>query len=169
MSVLPIEIERKYIIRIPSEEKMHSCDGYTVSEIQQIYIESSPLVTHRVRSRKKYGKTVYTETKKIRIDKMSSYEDEREICESEFNILINKTKQGTSPIIKTRHVFDYFGKTFEVDVYPEWKNTCIMEIELKSKEEEIHFPPFVEILKEVTGNKAFSNASMARSFPSEII
>lgn len=169
MGTMPIEIERKYIIRIPSEEKMHSCESYTVSEIQQIYIESSPLVTHRVRSRKKNGITVYTETKKIRIDKMSSYEDEREICESEFNALIGKIKKGTSPIIKTRHTFDYIDKTFEVDVYPEWKNTCIMEIELKSKDEEIYFPTFIEVLKEVTGNKAYSNASMSKSFPQEII
>ena len=169
MGTLPIEIERKYIIRIPSEEQMHCCGVYTVSEIEQIYIESSPLVTHRIRSRKRKGKTVYTETKKIRIDKMSSYEDEREICDSEFNALRNKIKEGTTPIIKTRHTFDYIGKTFEVDVYPEWKKTCIMEIELKSREEEVKFPPFINVLKEVTGDKAYSNASMARSFPSEII
>lgn len=168
MNSIPVEIERKYIIRIPSEEKMYSCEGYTVSEIQQIYIESFPRVTHRVRRRKKNGKTVYTETKKIRIDKMSSYEDEREISERDFLSLSNNIKKGTVPIEKVRHTFDYLGQTFEIDVYPKWKNTCILETELESRDKRVEFPDFIKIIKEVTGDKAYSNASMAASFPVEL-
>lgn len=169
MNTAPIEIERKYIIRIPSVEKMCSCDGYTVSEIQQIYIESSPVVTHRVRSHKKNGKTVYTETKKIRIDEMSCYEEEKEITDGEFNTLKVRMKHETSPISKLRYTFNYLEKIFEIDIYPDWKKSCIMEIELKSKDEKIQFPSFIKILKEVTGNKAYSNASMAKVFPPEMI
>lgn len=169
MNYIPIEIERKYIIEIPDEEKMRICNGYTMSEIVQIYIESQSRVTHRVRSRKANGKTVYTETKKIRIDKMSSYEDEKEISEREFLSLSNNIKKGTVPIEKARHTFDYLGQTFEVDVYPEWKKSCIMETELESRESRVEIPDFIKIIKEVTGDKAYSNASMAKSFPREII
>ena len=169
MNPIPIEIERKYIIEIPDKEKMENCNGYSLSEIVQIYIESSPRVTHRVRSRTINGKTVYTETKKIRIDKMSSYEDEREISEMEFKCISQKIKQGTVPIVKERHSFEYRGQTFEIDVYPEWKNSCIMETELESRDKCVEIPAFIEIIKEVTGDKAYSNASMAQSFPVEII
>ena len=169
MNSTPIEIERKYIIEIPNEEIMRLCEGYTVSEILQIYIESSPNVTHRVRSRKKNGNTVYTETKKIRIDKMSSYEDEKEISEREFLGLSDNIKEGTAPIEKVRHTFDYLGQMFEIDVYPEWKKSCIMETELESRESRVEIPDFIKIIKEITGDKAYSNASMAKSFPREII
>ena len=167
MKPIPIEIERKYIIEIPEEEKMRLCNGYTVSEIVQIYIESQSHVTHRVRSRKTNGKTVYTETKKIRIDKMSSYEDEREISEREFQSFSEKIKTGTVPVVKLRHSFDYLGQTFEIDVYTQWKSSCIMETELESRDKCVEFPEFIKIIKEVTGDKVYSNASMAQNFPVE--
>ena len=43
-----------------------------------------------------------------------------------------------------------------------------METELESREEEVEFPSFIEILREVTGDKAYSNAAMSRTFPAEI-
>ena len=41
--------------------------------------------------------------------------------------------------------------------------------ELKSREAEVKIPEFLTILREVTGNKAYSNAGMSRAFPEEII
>ena len=82
----PIEIERKFVIALPETEEMSSRDGYTSSEIEQTYLVSEPHVTRRVRARRYADRTVYTETKKVRIDKISSYEDEREIDEVECSI-----------------------------------------------------------------------------------
>ena len=162
-----IEIERKYIIKMPDMEFIRGCEGFTESEILQIYINSPSSVTHRVRRRKFSSRTVYTETKKRRIDKMSAVEEEREISENEFNILRENIKEGTAPIKKNRYTFLYNGKVFELDVYPEWKETCILETELVSREERVEFPSFIAVLEEVTGNPAYSNAGMARLFPRE--
>ena len=82
-----LEIERKYIIEMPSEFDMSMMQDYTSSEITQIYLESSPHVTHRVRKRKYSDNTEYTETKKIRVDRMSAIEEESRISESEFSLL----------------------------------------------------------------------------------
>ncbi len=164
-----IEIERKYVIEIPSEEKMASMPEYTVSDIIQTYISSAKEVTHRVRKRVYPDRTVYTETKKIRIDKISAIEDEREISEEEYLAIRVNTKEGTSPLNKRRHTFVYEGQTFEVDVYPKWKRSCIMETELKSRDSVVKMPPFIKIIKEVTGDKSYSNASMSHAFPDECI
>lgn len=164
-----VEIERKYVIKIPDKNTLRDLPDYTESEIVQIYVKSSSALTHRIRSRETDGKTVYTETKKIRIDKMSAIEDEREISGADFYRLSKEIKEGTTPINKTRYTFTYCGKTFEIDVYPEWNETCIMETELSSREEKVDFPPFIKIVLEVTGNKSYSNASMAKKFPKEII
>ncbi len=162
-----IEIERKYIIKKPDMDFIKSCDEFTESEILQIYLTSPAAVTHRIRSRAFSSGVVYTETKKHRIDKMSAVEEEREISENDFNLLFDNIKEGTVPIKKKRYTFSYRGKIFELDVYPQWKDTCILETELASREERVEFPSFIEVLEEVTGNPAYSNAGMARLFPRE--
>ena len=167
MNNAAVEIERKYIIRMPKIDDMKKCDGYSESEILQIYVESPVGITHRVRRRTTREKTVYTETKKIRIDKMSSYEDEREIKIEEFEQLAARRKAETLPINKTRYAFYYKDQLFEVDIYPEWKRSCIMETELSSREVTVEFPTFIKLIREVTGDKAYSNASMSKRFPEE--
>ena len=168
MSV-PVEIERKYVVRMPDVASLSACDGYTVSEIEQTYLESDEGVTHRVRARRYGGATVYTETKKVRIDDMSSYEDERELSETEYLALLECRKQGTVTLKKTRHTFLFGAQTFEVDVYPEWTESAILETELESREAVISFPDFIEVIAEVTGQKCYSNAAMSHKFPEELI
>ena len=167
MSDTPIEIERKYIIKKPEADELSVLEGYSKSEILQIYLAADAGVTHRIRMRKRDGCVTYTETVKRRIDRISSYEDEREITEAEFFKLKKLQRQGTRPVNKTRYTFSYLGKTFEIDEYPKWRKTCIMEIELNSRCEEVKIPPYIEVIEEVTGNKHYSNASMSKSFPDE--
>ena len=140
---------------------------YTRSEITQIYLKSPDGITRRVRCRERSGNITYTETKKVRIDKMSAYEDEREISYEEFVDLSSEKDEKTLPIIKTRHTFTYEGQLFEIDVYPKWKSTAIMETELEARDKEVKFPEFITIIREVTGDKNYSNAGMSRSFPDE--
>jgi CYTH domain-containing protein len=145
-----LEIERKFIIETPSRDKLAKLVGHTESRIRQIYLESSAGETRRIRKREYPDRTLYYETRKIRIDRMSATEIEREIDEAEFLSLEKQIKSGTAPVNKVRHTFPYEGHTFEIDVYPEWRRSGIMEVELKSRMEEVKFPPFITILREVT-------------------
>ena len=81
---IPIEIERKFVIEMPDTSVLSSLPGYSSSDIEQTYLSSDAGVTRRVRARKYKGCTVYTETKKMRIDNMSAHEDEREITRKEY-------------------------------------------------------------------------------------
>ena len=164
-----IEIERKYIIAIPDKEDMCSMKNYTESRITQTYLESVRGETHRVRMRECNGKTEYTETRKIRIDKMSVTEQEASLDESEYLVLLRGQRRGTRPIVKERYTFVYRGQLFEIDKYPDWQSTCILETELPSRETVVEFPEFIRVVKEVTGERCYSNAAMAESFPPEII
>ncbi len=158
-----LEIERKYIIKMPDTAILHSCKDYVKSDIEQIYLKTDGGLTHRIRKRNDR----YIETKKTRIDSMSVIEDERDISEEEYLSLKANMQSGTRPLYKTRHSFSYLGKIIEIDVYPEWKHSCIMETELTSRDEAVAIPEFIEIIKEVTGDKKYSNASMSQSFPPE--
>ena len=166
---VPVEIERKYVISLPDIAILKLQSGYTVSEIEQTYLESEPAVTHRVRARRRGDKTVYTETKKVRIDKMSVFEDERELEEEEYRSLLLKKAQDTVTVRKTRHTFIYKGQLFEVDVYPEWTRSAVLETELATRETEVEFPDFITVIAEVTGDKKYSNAAMSRKFPDELV
>lgn len=165
----PIEIERKFIISMPDTSELAEIDGYSVSDIDQTYLASMPHVTRRVRARSYSDRTVYTETKKVRIDKMSAFEDERELTESEYRAMLSEIAPGTVTLHKTRHTFPYLGRTVEIDIYPNWQRSCILEVELNSKDEELILPDFIRVIKEVTGDRRYSNASMSLEFPSELI
>ena len=164
-----LEIERKYIIKLPDFCRLELENEYTKSDIVQIYLTSPKGETHRIRRRAYSEKISFFETRKIRIDEMSVTEIEGEISEERYTELSHLIADGTSPVIKTRHTFIYKGQLFEIDVYPQWENTAIMETELEDREVQVEFPQFIEILLEVTGDKAYSNAAMSRSFPAEII
>lgn len=168
-NTVPVEIERKYVIKIPDIGELMRQGDYTVSRIEQTYLESEEGVTHRVRKRVYEDREVYTETKKMRIDKISSYEDEREIDGGEYLRLIERIKKGTRTLLKTRHTFRYSGQIFEVDIYPEWTSSCIMECELLSRDTEVELPSFINVVKEVSGDKKYSNASMSQKFPDELV
>lgn len=163
-----IEIERKYIIKMPNVALLSEQQEYTKSDILQIYLSSPKGETHRVRRRAYSDRIEYYETRKIRIDAMSVTELEGIISKESFDELSKSMDSATAPITKTRHTFLYKGQIFEIDVYPEWKTTAIMETELSSREEQVEFPPFIEIIREVTGEKEYSNAAMSKRFPTEI-
>ncbi len=162
-----IEIERRFIIELPDICALEKMDKYTVSEIVQTYLASEEGTTRRVRKRTTLGTTRYYETVKTRIDKMSVIEDEGEISAEEYEALLPLISEGTRPIIKTRHAFPYNRKTVEIDVYPEWQRSAILEVELSSRDEEIVLPDFIRIIREVTGDRRYSNAGMSREFPIE--
>ena len=153
---------------MPNIATLASQENYTVSNILQIYLPAEQGETRRVRRRSYPDRTIFIETKKLRLDNMSSTEIEREISEEEFNALSHTILAETRPIEKTRHTFLYLGQTFEIDVYPQWKRSAIMETELQSRETEVKMPQFIRIIREVTGNKAYSNAAMSRAFPKEV-
>ena len=163
------EIERKYIILKPAPSCMRALDGYTESHITQTYLYSAENETRRVRKRVWGDRVEYTETVKRRLSRMSASEKERELSESEYSILLSEICQGTAPLEKIRYTFTYLGKVFEVDFYPQWYKTAILETELQSEDEHITFPDFIKILREVSGIREYTNAHMSMKFPDEII
>ena len=165
----PVEIERKFVIAMPNLSLLSSLCDYTASEIEQTYLLADKGVTRRVRARRYQDRTVYTETKKVRIDSMSAHEQERTISEAEYTELLGEIIPGTATLFKTRYTFSFSDRIFEVDVYPEWVHTAILEVELDSCDSDIYMPDFIRVISEVTGDKRYSNAEMSREFPKELI
>jgi CYTH domain-containing protein len=68
-------------------------------------------------------------------------------------------ERGT--IRKTRHVFSYGGRVFELDVFERPPDIVLLEVELPSEDAPVELPPF-DGLREVSGDDRYSNAELAR-------
>ena len=161
-----LEIERRFIIAKPTADDLEAirrvCDarGLRVSIIEQVYLFSLG-TTHRVRRREDADGVRFFETVKRRVDGMSAEEMEREISEAEYLGLKKKIRPGSRPIIKTRYAFFYNNQSYEIDVYPFWERTAMLELELEDRDKKIEFPSAIRVIREVTGERKYSNSSMA--------
>ncbi len=161
-----IETEKKYLIKMPSERLLSDLEQ---SEIEQIYIVTSGNYDgERVRRRKYSDREVFTRTGKRRLTAMSAIEDESEISEDEYRRLTENIEPGTVPVIKKRYVLPYRGYDFEIDVYPFWQETAVMEVELPSENAEFELPPEIIVVCDVTADPRYKNHAIARKCPPEI-
>ncbi len=167
-----LEIERKWLIRRPTEADLQALAdrlGGGFSHIVQTYLLSSLRVSRRVRARTADGTTVYTCTTKRRIDRMTAEEDEQIIFQEDYEALLKEADPNCRPIEKTRWCIPFDGRTLEIDLYPFWPDQAVLEIELPSPDAPFSLPSALTVLAEVTGNRAYSNHSLARNpFPGEI-
>ncbi len=169
MTEIPVEIERKFVILMPSESLLSSYPSHTVSRIEQTYLAMGGGKTLRVRKRDFGDRVEYTLNEKTRIDGMSAYENESEITSLEYESMLCERLSGTVTLRKTRHTFSWSGLTVEIDIYPEWKYTAILETELPSRDACPSLPEELRVIAEVTGNAKYSNAAMSHTFPEELI
>jgi len=159
--MIPLEIERKFLIR-QTPELFASCSKKT--DIEQIYlIKTDPAIQRRIRSMTTEGVTEYFYTEKRFISAVTREENEREITREEYERLRSEADMSLVPIIKTRHILEFSGQRFEIDSYPFSDELASMELELADEAQEIFFPPCAVIIKEVTGDKRYSNAALAKN------
>lgn len=166
---MAIETERKFLIRYPDAEILAEAIG---SEIEQIYLSpecDSGFDNDRVRKRVYEDKISYTRTRKKRISLASAIEDEKEISREEYEKLSLNIEAGSNKIIKTRYVLPYRGFDFEIDVYPFWNDRAVLEVELPGEDTEFTFPTGISVIKELTGDKRYSNHALAFCVPNEEI
>jgi CYTH domain-containing protein len=64
-------------------------------------------------------------------------------------------------IRKTRYCLTYDNQYFEIDVYPFWADKAIVEIELSDEETPVRFPKELAVIREVTEDEDYKNASLA--------
>lgn len=168
-----LEIEKKFIVKIPKDEsklKQLFDSLEDVLYIEQIYLQKEdPKESQSARVRKTVslvdGSTKLEVNKKNKIEKGVSQEKEGEVSLKDFINLAKKADPEQNVLIKKRFVFKYKNQTFELDKFIEpnyLKGLCILEIELSDKNEKINLPPFLDIVKEVTEESKYNNYFLAK-------
>ncbi len=165
--LVPMEIERKYLIRYPDVKKLEEMPNCEKVEIVQTYLHSTEDAEMRVRQRGRDGKFMYYWTEKRRLSDMSRAEIERRIHQEEYIAFLMQADPSRRPIRKTRYCLTENSRYYEIDIYPEWERQAIMEVDLRSEDEEILFPKDIQVIREVTNDKSYKNHSLALSMPEE--
>ena len=155
----PLEIERKFLIPYPNIAELKALPGCAALEIVQTYLGGGAA---RVRKSVSENGCTYTHTEKRKISELTRIEIEREISAQEYAEYLKAADPAFRPIEKTRLCIPYEGHTFEIDIYPFWQDKAVAEVELKSEDEEIIFPDWLDIIKEVTFDPSYKNVSLAR-------
>ncbi len=161
---VPLEKERKFLI---SDFKLPSDLPVQVVDIEQVYLKSTkPDVEERVRRRGQDDSFVFYRTSKIPTDKSDTrQEQEWQISEDEYNFAVKYDADPLRlPVVKQRHVFLWNNVYYELDIIKSPNNSkglTLLEVELTGDNNHLEIPDFIQIVKEVTGDKNFSNFYIA--------
>ena len=164
----PYEIERKFLIYYPSIKELENMPNCTKVDITQTYLKSNDDVERRLRARGIDGNYLYYLTEKRKVSDIKRIEIERKLSQTEYLSLLMESDNNLHTIHKTRYCLSENNQYFEIDIYPEWNNQAIMEIELSSEDEEIRIPNFINIIKEVTDDENYKNYQMAKKMPKQL-
>ena len=158
----PYEIERKFLINYPDVAWLEQNPLCRKVEIEQVYLKSVPGEEIRIRKRGENGHYIYYETHKKPLDGMKRMSTERHLSKSDYRRLLKNADPARRTINKTRYCLSYDRQSFEIDLYPFWDEQAILEIELRDEAEEIRFPEEIRVIREVTDDPAYKNASLAK-------
>ena len=164
------ETERKFLIAMPDPTRLLSEKGASCARFVQTYLVAEKGVTHRVRKITDVHGVRYVETQKRRVSRLTAEESERAVDGSAYEALLMRADPACAPIEKTRYTVpldDEKGHCMEIDVYPFWKNTAVLEVELGSEDETFELPTYIRIIAEVSDDGRFKNHALAKSVPSE--
>jgi CYTH domain-containing protein/thymidylate kinase len=156
----PLEVERKFLVHA-----MGALPEPTVRvDITQTYLRRiDPAIERRVRRRAINNVLSYFYTEKRQTDDPSArVEHERILTVEEYEVLLTERDLQLQTIEKTRYCFVYAGRQLELDVYRNpVPGLIVLEAEGALPTDEILLPPQWQI-EEVTGNRDYSNATLAR-------
>lgn len=153
-----LEIERKFLIEYPNFDIL---DFNSKIDISQAYlVRENPEVERRIRSWSENDTTRYFYTEKKFLTGFTRQELETEISKQDYDILKLEVDKSLVIVNKSRYTINVDKLTFEIDVYPFSKKYAIMEVELDNENQDYNPPKYINILKEVTGLKEYSNISI---------
>ena len=158
----PLEIERKFLIKYPDIDFLDRYPNCKKVEIIQTYLNSDDSEEIRVRQRGENGNYIYYKTIKKQIDAVKRIEIEQRLSKEEYLSLLMDADTTRRQIRKTRYCLSYENQYFEIDIYPFWNDQAIVEIELNDENQPIRFPDFIHVIKEVTEEEQYKNASLAK-------
>ena len=144
------DIRRRFLVQVRGEIPFG-----VETDLYQAYIDMEDGSSVRIRKRGLRGNYVYFMTRKSPIESQSII-TERQIGPDEYISYLNSIPSPDEVLVhKLRRNFVWAKQYFEVDDFIEPKRDYqVLEISC-APDQEVKFPPFIEVLKEVTGDPVY--------------
>ena len=153
----PIEEERKYIVELVGE-----MPDSIESEITQTYLVAEPGSEVRLRRRGWDGKYVNVHTNKKKVSGSEEIVTERQVSNALYESLLQQADPYRQTIRKLRKSFIWKGQFFELDTYHgHLEGLVILETKGIANHEDVKFPPFLKVIKDITGDMEYYNYNLA--------
>lgn len=153
--------KRRFLIEYPDLEALERNPNCQRIEIIQTYLKSNADEEVRVRQRGYGGHYIYYKTVRRLVGGQKRVEVEKRLTQSQYLTLLMEADTTRRQIRKNRYCLMHEGQYFEIDVYPFWDHQAILEIEQSEEGQEIHFPPELKILREVTEDARYETSALA--------
>ncbi len=152
---------RKFLIRYPDAARLESLPSCRKVEMIQTFLRAlAPGDERRVSQRGLDGHFIYYETSRKEVNG-EIIEIERRLTMEEYLSLLMDADTSLRQIRKTRYCMTWHNQYYEVDVFPFWNDRAIAEIELTDAAETVDFPEELQLIREVTDEKEYTNAALA--------
>ena len=163
-----LEIERKWLIRMPDLAVLRD-KAERVIAMEQVYLKGgAPGVSMRVRKSVEGDKVTYHRNEKQRLSDTVRIEREEEVDETHYKILLGFADPALRKIEKTRYCVPIDGGlTAEIDVFPFWTDRAFCEVELPHESTPVTLPHWLDVVREVSDDKRYTNLALAREIPME--
>ncbi|MDO8600968.1 MAG: AAA family ATPase [bacterium] len=163
----PYEIERKFLVEAPRFGEFAKRGIRVVPvPLEQVYLKSLKKITWRIRKRGQDGYFLYYETKKEKIADGIRTDPEVRIDAVRYQKIFHEEKDMSCDIIKKiRHYFLWENQYCELDEFlapRRHKGLFMLEIELLDKDDPVILPPFLNVIREVTDNPAYTSRGLAK-------
>lgn len=154
----PITEERKYIVEVVGDMPQ-TID----SDIVQTYLVADPGSEVRLRQRVwPGGKRVNVHTMKKTVGHNQQVETERQVSNALYESLLSQADPYRHTIYKKRKSFIWKGQYFELDTYlRQLQGLVILETKGITDTESVNFPPFLKVVKDITGDANYYNYNLA--------
>ncbi len=150
-------IEKKYLINIPDISYLDKLGGCSKVKMTLTYLNgSSEQCDIKLLLRDEDGKKFYKKIIKGNNKKSTISLNAEEYIDELDNKMIDR-----NPITKYRYSFIYHSVYYKIDIFED-KDFSILEVDLLSSHETIHFPSFIEVIKDVSDDPNYKNYNISK-------
>jgi CYTH domain-containing protein/predicted ATPase len=159
---IPFEREQKFLIE-PIDPSRIPITLSTSRVVQDYLTTEDPREEARVRSRITGDGTTYYHTTKRFVSPGMRVEVERIITRIEYEQLLLQKDPRMQTIKKSRICFFWKEQFTEIDVFEDaLAGLAYLEVERTEPTQQLQIPPFITVIRDVTADQRFANASLAK-------
>eukprot|EP01091_Cochliopodium_minus_P009398 TRINITY_DN2309_c0_g1_i1.p1 TRINITY_DN2309_c0_g1~~TRINITY_DN2309_c0_g1_i1.p1 ORF type:complete len:475 (+),score=126.73 TRINITY_DN2309_c0_g1_i1:166-1425(+) len=165
----PAAIEKKFLVKSVKDIPVKYEKSYTEQTFLMRDSEKRQEGYIFVKKRENKGSTIFTYSAKHVFIDSSSAIIERQISAQEYGTLLAQSNPNREVVTKKLNSFVWNGHYFELNYYMHpHEGLIILKTDAEDSQQQIPYPPFIEVISEVTDDENYSTFTLAGPQKNEI-